>query len=271
MISNPHSRRFGPRWLSDPLNTDGAKLMEPSEADLDSAATESAKDRDLRDFDLALEQIVFEDCRECPRCGASVDRDGTVHQSAAHDSFSGRLRGGRNMGEPRQDWYNRPVWEGPAPLPTGARTSHSVASLNHPDIVQIHDVGQAGGLPYLSLEFIDGGSLSQQLDGRPQDITQVVCLIHTLARAIHVGSKSLSAFGSGGLHPRHNRWENNAAIIGRKPPIGGKPDGTQHDRGLWSLGSGPGWRRPGAALIPKSARSCCGARPLAHPRSAAAS
>ncbi len=74
---------------------------------------------------------------------------------------------------------------GPAALARIRKEAEAVASLNHPDIVQIHDVGEAGGLPYLSLEFIDGGSLEQQMDGRPQDFTQVVWTIHTLARAIH--------------------------------------------------------------------------------------
>jgi predicted Ser/Thr protein kinase len=74
---------------------------------------------------------------------------------------------------------------GPRALARLHKEAQAVASLNHPDIVQIHDVGQADGLPYLSLEFIDGGSLAQQMDGRPQDITQVVWTIHTLARAIH--------------------------------------------------------------------------------------
>jgi hypothetical protein len=75
MISNPHSRRFDPRWLSGPLNSDGAKLMERLEADLDSAATKSANDLDLRDFDEALEQIVLEGCRTCPRCGPTAALD----------------------------------------------------------------------------------------------------------------------------------------------------------------------------------------------------
>jgi hypothetical protein len=63
--------------------------------------------------------------------------------------------------------------------------AQAVASLQHPDIVQIHDVGQAGGLPYFSLEFIDGGSLALRLDGRPVDITQAAWTIRILARAIH--------------------------------------------------------------------------------------
>ena len=74
---------------------------------------------------------------------------------------------------------------GPDALARFHKEAQAVASLQHPDIVQIHDVGQAGGLPYLSLEFIDGGSLAQQIDGRPQDITQAAWTIRTLARAIH--------------------------------------------------------------------------------------
>ena len=74
---------------------------------------------------------------------------------------------------------------GPGALARLHKEAQAVASLKHPDIVQIHDVRQAGGLPYLSLEFIDGGSLAQQMDGRPQDITRVAWTIHTLARAIH--------------------------------------------------------------------------------------
>ena len=74
---------------------------------------------------------------------------------------------------------------GPNALARFHKEAQAVASLQHPNIVQIHDVGQAGGLPYFSLEFVDGGSLAQQIDGRPQDITQAAWTIRTLARAIH--------------------------------------------------------------------------------------
>ena len=49
---------------------------------------------------------------------------------------------------------------GPVALARFRREAQAVASLQHPDIVQIHDVGQADGLPYFSLEFVDGGSLA---------------------------------------------------------------------------------------------------------------
>jgi hypothetical protein len=48
------------------------------DADLGTAATESTNDSDLRDFDEALDQIVSEECRVCPLCGANADRDETV-------------------------------------------------------------------------------------------------------------------------------------------------------------------------------------------------
>jgi len=73
---------------------------------------------------------------------------------------------------------------GPVALARFHKEAQAIASLQHPNIVQIHDVGQAGGLPYFSLEFIDGGSLASKIDGRPQDITQAAWTIRILARAI---------------------------------------------------------------------------------------
>jgi eukaryotic-like serine/threonine-protein kinase len=94
----------------------------------------------------------------------------------------------------RQINLNRPVAlkmilaganAGPVSLARFHREAQAIASLQHPDIVQIHDVGQAGGLPYFSLEFIDGRSLAAQIDGRPQDITLAAWITRKLARAIH--------------------------------------------------------------------------------------
>ena len=85
------------------------------------------------------------------------------------------------------------VHAGPVALARFHKEAQAVASLRHADIVQIHDVGQADGLPYLCLEFIDGGSLADQIDGRPQDITQAALTIRILARAIHAAHPAASA------------------------------------------------------------------------------
>jgi tRNA A-37 threonylcarbamoyl transferase component Bud32 len=74
---------------------------------------------------------------------------------------------------------------GPDALARFHKEAQAVASLQHPDIVQIHDVGQVGGLPYISLEFIDGGSLDRRIEGRPQEPMQAARTIRILARAIH--------------------------------------------------------------------------------------
>jgi hypothetical protein len=59
-----------------------------------------------------------------------------------------------------------------------------IACLQHPNIVQIYDVGEAEGRPYFALEFVAGGSLARYLDGTPQPAHPAAQLIETLARAM---------------------------------------------------------------------------------------
>ena len=44
-----------------------------------------------------------------------------------------------------------------------AREARALARLNHPDIVAVHDFGEAGGYAYLVMEYVDGLSLRQLL------------------------------------------------------------------------------------------------------------
>jgi serine/threonine protein kinase len=64
---------------------------------------------------------------------------------------------------------------------TEARTT---AQLHHPDIVQIHAVGEAGGLPYLALEFVAGGSLKGKLDCERLSPADAATVVERLARAV---------------------------------------------------------------------------------------
>jgi WD40 repeat protein len=63
--------------------------------------------------------------------------------------------------------------------------AEAVARLQHPHIVQIHEVGEADGRPFLSLEFVDGGTLKDRLSGAPQPARESARLVETLARAVH--------------------------------------------------------------------------------------
>jgi WD40 repeat protein/tetratricopeptide (TPR) repeat protein len=59
-----------------------------------------------------------------------------------------------------------------------------VAQLHHPHIVQIYDIGEVDGRPYFSLEYVDGGSLAQKLEGQPQSFRGAAALVETLTRGV---------------------------------------------------------------------------------------
>src|SRR5262249_35356165 len=69
--------------------------------------------------------------------------------------------------------------------------AEAVARLQHPNIVQVHEVGEwrpegsTTTLPFFSLEFVDGGSLDSHLGGTPQPPCDAAHFIETLARAVH--------------------------------------------------------------------------------------
>jgi tetratricopeptide (TPR) repeat protein len=63
--------------------------------------------------------------------------------------------------------------------------AEAVARLQHPNIVQIYDIGAHEGRPFFSLEFVDGGTLAQRLDGQPLPPGDAAQLIQNLARGVH--------------------------------------------------------------------------------------
>jgi tetratricopeptide (TPR) repeat protein len=64
--------------------------------------------------------------------------------------------------------------------------AEAIARLQHPNIVQIHEVGETKGLPYFSLEFCAGGSLARKLRGSLLAPADAAALVEVLARAMHV-------------------------------------------------------------------------------------
>jgi serine/threonine-protein kinase len=63
--------------------------------------------------------------------------------------------------------------------------AEALASLQHPNIVQVYEVGEHERNPYLALEFIDGPSLDQKTAGKPQAPRQAAQLVQSLARAMY--------------------------------------------------------------------------------------
>lgn len=62
--------------------------------------------------------------------------------------------------------------------------ARAVGRLSHPNIVQIFEVGEVDGRPYLVLEYVRGESLADALRGPPFAVNPAANLIATLARAI---------------------------------------------------------------------------------------
>ena len=59
-----------------------------------------------------------------------------------------------------------------------------VTRLQHPNIVQIHDISEADGLPFFELEFVDGGSLDNRLKGVPWPARRAAELVEAVARGV---------------------------------------------------------------------------------------
>ena len=54
------------------------------------------------------------------------------------------------------------------------REARTISSLNHPNICQLHDVGQQDGVRYLVMELLEGETLGERLHRGPMPIEQVL-------------------------------------------------------------------------------------------------
>jgi tetratricopeptide (TPR) repeat protein len=72
--------------------------------------------------------------------------------------------------------------------------AEAVARLQHPHIIQVYEVGEHAGRPFLVMELAGGGSLARRLAGTPLPPREGAALVETLARTVHY------AHGRGVLH-----------------------------------------------------------------------
>src|SRR2546425_647713 len=84
---------------------------------------------------------------------------------------------------PKRGWPRIPIW-----LRRCQRSSR--ASLDHPHIVPIYEVGEWEGRQYFSMKLIEGGSLQALIRGRGPAARKERCqeaarLVATVARAVH--------------------------------------------------------------------------------------
>jgi serine/threonine-protein kinase len=60
-----------------------------------------------------------------------------------------------------------------------------IAGLDHPHIVPVYEVGTHGGRHYFSMKRLDGGTLTEHLDGYRDAPRRSAELVATIARAVH--------------------------------------------------------------------------------------
>jgi serine/threonine protein kinase len=111
----------------------------------------------------------------------------------------------------------------------------AVARLQHPNIVQIFDIGNNDGQPFLALEFVEGGSLDQRIEGRPQPPRSAAEMVRTLALAadyahrqgiVHCdlkpsnilitpdGVPKIADFGVAKWVESEDQWSHNGDVVG---------------------------------------------------------
>ena len=82
------------------------------------------------------------------------------------------------------------VWQlgvgSPEHFPHFDREARAASALNHPNIITIHEVGSADGLPYIACEFVDGVTLRERLARGRMDVNEVISVGLQVAEALAV-------------------------------------------------------------------------------------
>jgi tRNA A-37 threonylcarbamoyl transferase component Bud32 len=75
---------------------------------------------------------------------------------------------------------------GPDELKRFLAESQTAAGLHHTNIVHIYEIGENEGVPFFSMEFVEGGSLADRLRKKgPPPVREAAALMMTVARALH--------------------------------------------------------------------------------------
>ena len=127
--------------------------------------------------------------------GGSVDSAETLSEFGDYELLEEIGRGGQGVVyRARQKSLNRTValkviglgrWATSAHVKRFRLEAAAAASLNHPYIVPIYEVGEREGACYFSMGLVEGGQLDAILKREPMPIRRAVELMVKLARTVH--------------------------------------------------------------------------------------
>ena len=64
------------------------------------------------------------------------------------------------------------------------REAHTASSLNHPNILTIHEIGEEAGRHFIAMEYIDGESLRRHLAGTRMETREALDVAQQVAAAL---------------------------------------------------------------------------------------
>jgi len=106
--------------------------------------------------------------------------------SSASAWWHGGLQGAAKVAEsPRRAETARAGARGGCEIcPAFTHEAQALAALNHPNIVTIHDFGQAGGFYFLLMEFVDGVNLRQAMKAGRFTPEQALAVVPPVCEAL---------------------------------------------------------------------------------------
>src|ERR1700749_1697885 len=62
--------------------------------------------------------------------------------------------------------------------------AETAAGLHHTNIIQVYEVGEIGGAPFYSMEYVESGSLADRLPTKPDEAREAGQLLLSVVRAM---------------------------------------------------------------------------------------
>ena len=163
------------------------------ETGLDLLAARSVSRGD--DGSTPSENVESSDANTAPHVKKAPRPPKTLANFGDYELLEEIGRGGQGVVyRARQKSLNRTValkviglghWATEAHLKRFRREAEAAASLEHPGIVPIYEVGERDGSCYFSMKLVEGGQLDECVKREPMPIRRAVELIAKVARIVH--------------------------------------------------------------------------------------